>query len=780
MKTGRGKAGIASFLIGSLCLLSVVVSISRIGGMPVDRLNEAGTKSAAKVRGSIAPEKESVSTVVPKPLPMVDPRDDYDVQHYGLDLWLDLDGSVIGGGVTYQSMVTAVSLDTFVLDLFDNMTVDSAKIDGISLDYSHQDDQIRVALDRVYLQGEKLSPVVYYHGTPSYTGWARFRFSTHGFPPVPLVFSISWPDNSRGWWPCKDVLYDKATAEVRVTVPVHEHEMVVASIGTLTGIVDNPDTTRTYTWFESYPITTYNISFSTTNFELLAETYVGIEGDSLPIRHFVFPDDIHRAEESFSNLPAMMWAYENLFGEYPFMGEKYGMAEIQLNGAMEHQTMVSYGQSLIDGGHTFDMIVAHELAHMWFGNMITIGTWPDIWLSEGFATYAEALYEETMTGLQGYLDYMTSLDTGGFNDTVYDPDDLLSGTVYNKGAWILHMLRHVMDDSVLLETLRDFATDTTFMHGNAVTDDFIELCESNYGGDLGWYFEPWLNTVGRPNYYADWNSTSAGDEVTVEVRIDQTQSGETLYKMPLPIVFAMVSGETTFTVWDSMRTQNFEFELPEEPIDLRLDPDNWVLKFVRAPLEITTDSIPHGTVGEVYAYSLRSEGGVYPFMWTIFDGALPDSMHLNSGNGLISGVPRVDGEFEFQVEVRDGFEPPHADSSVFTLVVEPATGIEDGSITGSGIPRAYDLYQNYPNPFNPSTVIRFDVPGHGKQPVRLRIYDLRGRRVRTLLQGNVTPGRRSVHWDGRDNRGEPVPSGLYIYRFDSGDFKSARRMLLVR
>ncbi len=780
MNTGQGKVETASFLIGGLCLLITIVSMSRIGGILSEPVTDVGGKPPAKTEGSPAPGKHSVSTIVPKPVPMVDPRDDYDVQHYGLDLWLDLDADVIGGGVTYQSAVTAVSLDTFVLDLFDNMTVDSAKVDGIILEFVHQDDQIRVALDRTYTQGETLSPIVYYHGSPSYTGWARFRFSSHGLPPVPLVFSISWPDNSRGWWPCKDVLYDKATAEVKMTVPRDEHEMVVASIGTLTGIVNNPDTTRTYTWFESYPITTYNISFSTTNFALLQETYVGIEGDSLPITHFVFPEDIARAEESFSNLPAMMWAFENLFGEYPFMGEKYGMAEIQLGGAMEHQTMVSYGQSLINGGHTYDMTVAHELAHMWFGNMITIGTWPDIWLSEGFATYAEALYQESLTGLEGYLDYMTSLDTGGFNDTVYDPDNLLSDTVYNKGAWILHMLRHIMNDSVLLETLHDFAIDTTFMHRIAVTSDFIGLCESNYGGDLDWYFEPWLNSVGRPNYYADWTSSPAGDNITVEVRIDQTQSGETLYKMPLPLAFEMTTGETTFTVWDSSRTQYFEFDLPEEPIDLQLDPDNWILKFVQAPLEITTDSIPHGTVGELYTYSLRSEGGTYPFTWTIIEGELPDSLNLNSGNGLISGIPRVEGEFEFRVEVHDSFDPLHADSSTFTLVIEPATGIEGGLIAGGGIPRTYDLYQNYPNPFNPSTVIPFDVPGQGERPVRLTIYDLRGRRVRFLVSGNVTPGRRVVHWDGRDDRGEPVPSGLYLYRFDSGDFRSTRRMLLVR
>ncbi len=601
-----------SLLLGGVCALIATVSMSLTGGISFYPYEGFISRSMSGSDVGGTAEGKSNTVIRPKSVPMVDPRDDYDIQHYKLDLWLDLDGDIIGGGVTLQSVVVKAALDTMVLDLFDNMTVDSVRLTGGPLDFVHQDDQIRIVLDRTYLQGEGVSPIVYYHGQPSYTGWARFRFSQHGSPPVPLVFSISWPDNSRGWWPCKDVLYDKATAEVRMTVPVDQHDMVVASIGRLTGIIQNPDDTRTYTWLETYPITTYNISFSTTNFDTLQGMYAGIEGDTLKILHFVYPEDRSLAEESFNTLPDMMLAYETLFGEYPFMGEKYGMAEIELSGAMEHQTMVSYGAMLINGSHTNDMTVAHELAHMWFGNMITIGTWPDIWMSEGFATYAEALYEETLTGLEGYLSYMRSLDSGGFSGTVYDPSNLLSDTVYNKGAWILHMLRHIMGDSMLLETLHSFATDTTFMYKTAVTAEFIEVCESFYGNDLDWYFDPWLNVPGRPHYYVEWSAQEVNGGYSAEVRIDQTQSGQTLYTMPLPLVFETVTGETTFTVWDSLRTQVFQITVSEEPIELALDPDNWVLKTLQAPLEITTDSLNHGTIGETYSFVLRGRGGNIP------------------------------------------------------------------------------------------------------------------------------------------------------------------------
>ena len=783
MSVGRNNIKAVFLLLAGICALALTFSISLTGGMSADPGQWGASREAENSSDQLLPGgKKSSSVVVPEESPLLDPRDDYDVQHYGLDLWLDLDANVIGGGVTLESVVTAAGIDSVILDLFDNMTVDSVKLGGTSLGFIHQNDAIRAALDRTYVQGETVSPVVYYHGTPSYTGWAVFRFNSHGLPTVPLVYSISWPDNSRGWWPCKDVLYDKATAEIRMTVPTAEHDMVVASIGLLTGVVNNPDSTRTYTWAETYPVTTYNISFSTTNFDILQETYVGIEGDSLPIRHFVFPEDRSRAEESFSNLQGMIAAYEERFGTYPFMDEKYGMAEIFLNGAMEHQTMVSYGKSLITGTHAYDMIIAHELAHMWFGNMITIGTWPDIWMSEGFATYAEALYQESLTGLQGYLDYMRGLDTGGFSGPIYDPNNMLSDTVYNKGAWILHMLRYVMGDSLWSETLTTFASDTTFMYKTAVTTDFIATCESVYGSDLDWYFNPWLYESGRPSYYFEWNATEIDtSNFSVELRLDQTQPTGTLFTMPIPFLFETAVGETTITLRDSLKTQVFQFTLHDEPTGrLLLDPNGWILKMVQSPLEITTDSLDHGTVGEQYTFVLRGGGGQYPLTWSVVSGALPDSLDMDPSLGLISGVPMQEGDYDFTVELRDSFDPPHADTSSFTLVIDPATGIEGEIRGGIGLPRAYGLYQNYPNPFNPSTVIPFDVPEDEGGPLSLTIYDLRGRRIRTLISGDVEPGRREVHWDGRDEKGCHVPSGLYLYRLDSAGFESTRRMLLVR
>jgi len=772
--------GIFLLFVGSITFVATA-SISFVGGISVSPGEGISSPPASQEAGTAALGKRSSGgPIVPKPAPLVDPRDDYDVQHYLLDLWLDLDAQEIGGGVTVQATVTEAALDTMLLDLFDNMTVDSVGLGGGPLAFTHQNDQIRIALDRAYLQGEEVSPTVYYHGHPFYSGWASFRFSSHGAQGIPLVFSISWPENSRGWWPCKDVLYDKTTAEVRMTVPVDEHDMVVASVGRLVGIVDNPDTTRTYTWRETYPITTYNISFSTTNFDTLNETYTGIEGETLPIRHFVFPEDRDEAEESFSNLQQMIAAYEPLFGEYPFMGEKYGMAEVQLSGAMEHQTMVSYGKTLIDGLHTYDMTIAHELAHQWFGNMITIGTWPDVWLSEGFATYAEALYEESLTGLDGYLDYMGALDTRDFNDTVYDPDGLLSSTVYNKGAWLLHMLRHIMGDSLWFATLHGYATDTAFMHGNAVTADFIATCEAGYGGDLDWYFDPWLYEVGRPYYYMEWSTAPSGNEFLADVRIDQTQPGDILYTMPLPLVFETASGETTFTVRDSLRTQIFQITLPEDPTGLALDPDNWILKIVQAPLDITTDSLAHGNVGDLYNFALRGEGGLNPYTWTIIQGDLPDSLGLNPGNGLISGVPVEEGSFPFTVELHDAFDPPHADTAAYILVIEPPTGIGSDLVRQGGLPRVYGLSQNYPNPFNPMTTIRVDIPAGDPQRATLAIYDLRGRMVRTLVERSLEAGTYSFSWDGRDDAGQPVPSGTYIYRIERGANRSTKKMLLMK
>jgi hypothetical protein len=272
----------------------------------------------------------------------------------------------------------------------------------------------------------------------------------------------------------------------------------------------------------------------------------------------------------------MIGAFEDRFGPYPFPGEKYGMAEFSWGGAMEHQTLTSYGEYAVDGWDTNDWIVAHELAHHWWGNRVTLASWEHIWLNEGFARFSEALWYESLGGIKGYRDWMREMWRPTFPGALVPPDYLFNSTVYMKGAWVLHMLRGIVGDPVFFTALRSYGDRHAF--ANATTDDLIAVFEEAAGSDLGWFFEPWVYGTGRPIYDATWEVIE-GTELTLDLWIEQKQS-EPPFRMPLEIEIEDEWGRYRHTVVDSLSLQHFLLPLRAHPAGLRLDPDDWILKHV--------------------------------------------------------------------------------------------------------------------------------------------------------------------------------------------------------
>jgi aminopeptidase N len=225
------------------------------------------------------------------------------------------------------------------------------------------------------------------------------------------------------------------------------------------------------------------------------------------------------------------------------------------------------------------------LAHQWFGNMISVKSWSHIWLNEGFATYAFALWREHLGGLRDYLATMRKFDRGEFQGSVFIPDPtdtsrLFTPTTFNKGAWVLHMLRHVMGDEKFFRALRQYVK--RYAYKNADTEDFAGVCERVYGRPLGWFFKQWVYRRGRPEYEYQWQMMGAGRRRTVKLTINQRQSDAVLFEMPLDVVVTTTSGEKKFTVWDRRKTQDFELTVDADVTQLKLDPDGWVLKTLRA------------------------------------------------------------------------------------------------------------------------------------------------------------------------------------------------------
>jgi len=302
----------------------------------------------------------------------------------------------------------------------------------------------------------------------------------------------------------------------------------------------------------------------------------------MPLVFYVYPEDLLKAKTDFSVLPDIMKTYAAIFGPYPFLREKYGVAEFSVNSFREHQTLPSYGAARITGDHKNDFILAHELAHQWFGNSISVKSWSDVWLNESFATYAYALWRERRDGKAAYFQAMKKWDRADFAGSVFvedpkDQDKLFSATTFYKGAWVLHMLRHVMGDKAFFGALRTYAG--TFAYKNASTDDFKRVCESEYGRTLDWFFKEWIYGSGRPEYKYRWTTVAhAGNKHGLEVTVDQVQKDSSVFAMPLDVFVTTSSGERKFVVWDTLRSQAFKFSLDEEVTQVQLDRESWVLK----------------------------------------------------------------------------------------------------------------------------------------------------------------------------------------------------------
>lgn len=705
--------------------------------------------------------------------------DEYDVIDYHINLILTPDSTFVQGDVVFEYIAGGSGVSSVDFNLDQPLLVDSVTAPVGIYEFIHVDDVVSVFLDSTIAADDTSTIHVYYHGVPPPpTEYGTLYFSNHSGQPI--IYSISWPDNARSWWPCKDDIRDKATASIVVTVP---EGLIVASNGTLVDTIDNGDGTRTFTWRENYPVTTYNICIAITNYEVFLQYHEYAPADTMILPFFVFPEDRAEAEEDWNLTATMLAVYDSVFGEYPFLTEKYGMAETMTDpfAAMEHQTITSYGNFFITGDHRWDMIVAHELAHSWWGNSLTPSEWEEIWLSEGFSTYSEAVWAEYLGGMDNYLTYMGILDTRDFTGSVYDPVDLLGSTVYNKGAWVLHMLRYVVGDSAFFEILPALANDPSFKYDHVSTPDLITLSETISGMELDWFFNEWVYQEGRPNYLLTWEASDTSGTWETTVTIEQVQSSGTIFKMPLQLLFVSDTDSVEVEFVDSTAYFQDTFELPWEPVDVFLDPDGWVLKNKSKPLKITTTELDDGTVGIQYYAVLRSEGGVGQMHWSIEDGTLPDGLELNPDIGLISGIPTVADSFPFLARVTDSYDPPHYDEAWLSIVIRPSTGIDPDDRLH--LPREFALQQNFPNPFNPQTVVRFSVPGRSRDElihVLLLIYDIRGRKVKTLINTDLSPGNHSVVWDGTSESGNSVSSGVYFYILKSEERTISRKMVLAR
>jgi len=506
-------------------------------------------------------------------------QENFDVQRYQLNLEVIPASRSIIGSVVMTAKSTIDGLHQVELDLYDNLAVTAVTGNGTS--FTHQSNVLQIELDKIYNQEQPFEVTIQYQGQPRLTQSLGMGFGSHGGQPA--IYTVSCPYYARTWWPCKDVPWDKADAvDINIKVP---QNLIAASNGSLQQVIDNQDGTMIYCWHEGYPITTYLIMLSIADYAVLQDWYLTQHQDSMKIIHYVFRDHTNAATEDFENIPGMIEYFASVYGEYPYITEKYGVAEYEgVFAGMEHQTLISYLTSYITGNHAHESTVAHELAHQWWGDCVSISNWHDTWLSEGFATYSEALYFGHLHGMETYHNYMnTTLNALSFTEPIYrydtsQPFALYDDVVYDKGAWVVHTLRHVVGDSNFFKILTDYRQ--AFDYGNAATEDFQHVCEQVYGADLSWFFQEWIYEAGCPHYQVRWTTWPAADSWVVEGIVDQVQTNAPLFKMPVDVTIATEHGDTTMVVWIAEQQTYFRFTVNSQAENLTLDKDNWLIRYV--------------------------------------------------------------------------------------------------------------------------------------------------------------------------------------------------------
>ncbi len=492
----------------------------------------------------------------------------YDVGFYDLVIGLNTTTKILSGTTTIRAQVVGADLATMDLDLDLNMYVPEARAGGVSLVYSRLGSLLTLTLDRTYATGEIVEVEVDYYGNPSGDdfGWEIYGGEA-------LVWTLSEPFGAREWWPCKDLNTDKAdSVALHVTV---DADMVVASNGTLDQVTIPAPGKRTYHWTERYPVATYLISITAYPYATFSDNYVSATGDTMPLDYFVFPDQLANAQAGYAVVAPMITAFAELFGEYPFLAEKYGHAQFLWGGGMEHQTC----SSLYYNSYSEELI-AHELAHQWFGDLITCADFGHIWLNEGFATWSEALWIEKSLGAQEYRDAMYDARyLGPGTIFVENPNNFHTifdfNLSYQKASWVPHMLRRVVGEAGFAEALDLWRA--TYAFSGATTEDFQGVFESVSGLNLQPFFQQWIYGEYYPAYQMSWRTVPEAGQTRVMVKIEQTQANTGLFTMPLDLRITTDAGTTTTVVQNSQAAQWYDVLVSGNVLNVQLDPDGWVL-----------------------------------------------------------------------------------------------------------------------------------------------------------------------------------------------------------
>ncbi|MEP1093986.1 MAG: M1 family metallopeptidase [Cyclobacteriaceae bacterium] len=387
------------------------------------------------------------------------------------------------------------------------------------------------------------------------------------------IFGDNWPNLARHWLPCIDHPYDKATVEFKVTAPDH-YDVVATGKKVEESSLGNGNKLTTY--FEPAPVAMKNVTIGVTRF---ATKILGTV-DQVPISAWVYPENRLDGFYDYQVAVKVMSYFIENVGPYPFAKLANMQAKTQWGG-LENAGTISYFENSVTGKNEVEGLIAHEVAHQWFGNSATENSWNHVWLSEGFATYFATLYLESVYGEDRrkaeavqdrteVIAYYQVNPSPVVDNSIKDPFKVLSANTYQKGGWVLNMLRHRLGDETFWKGIRTYYK--TYEKSNALTEDFRKVMEEVSGEDLSAFFQQWIHTKGYPELQWNWEYKKK----KVVLKVDQEQNHST-FNFPLQVGFRVNGQMKTEIVQIGNKSETFEFPIEIKPTNVVLDPEVWLL-----------------------------------------------------------------------------------------------------------------------------------------------------------------------------------------------------------
>lgn len=486
-----------------------------------------------------------------------------DVQHYQFQITLT-DASDTIEGITTLYIKFLKPTEEFNIDLKNIVRGKGMKVSHITgtKNFTHANDKINIVPDRKQNAGDSAQFTISYKGIPA-DGLiiSKNKYGKRTF------FSDNWPNRAHNWLPCVDDVADKASVEFEITAPVHYQ---VVSNGMQTEETNLPSKMKLTKWNEVIPLPTKVMVIGVAEFAVQLADVV----NNIPVYSWVYPENKIDGFYDYALAVEILKWFEDKVGPYAYSK----LANVQsktIFGGMENASAIFYKESSVDGAMTAEALIAHEIAHQWFGNMATEKSFAHIWLSEGFATYLTTMYMEEKYGVdtamflrlddrQKVISFSRRSGMPVVDTSTQKYMDLLNANSYEKGGWVLHMLRRQLGDSIFWKGIRQYYQ--VYAGKNADTKDLQKIFEDVSGKNLNEFFTNWLFKSSQPDIKIKWDYNPVSKNISLDI------SQSTTFSFPLELEIKTKKGSTLHTIQVNKQHQQLQIPVKDQPVEIIPDP----------------------------------------------------------------------------------------------------------------------------------------------------------------------------------------------------------------